>query len=110
MSLTLRILCILGSAILLFMVISNIKKKRIQIEDSIFWLLFSVLILIIALFPQLAIALADLIGVTSPSNLVFLGVITILLVRLFYLTVVVSSLKHRLNELAQEEALFSKKD
>ncbi len=88
-------------------VTGNIRRKRIQIEDSIFWVIFSISLLVVAIFPQIVGALADLIGVLSPSNLVFLVVIAVLTAKLFTLTISISSLKHKINELAQEEALLS---
>lgn len=110
MSLTLRILCIVGSALVFVFIANSIKKKRVQLEDAIFWVFLSLALLIVAIFPQLAIFLSDLIGIKAPSNFVFLVAIAILLIRLFSLSTEVSRLKHRLNELAQEEALLAKQE
>ena len=110
MSLTVRILCVIG-AILMFLFITNsVRKKRIQISDSIFWVLFSFLILIVAIFPQIAISLSELIGIASPSNFVFLCIIALLMLKVFTLTATVSKLQHRVNELAQEEAMLAYSD
>lgn len=95
----------------MFLFITNsVRKKRIQIADSIFWVLFSFLIMIIAIFPQIAISLSELIGIASPSNFVFLCIIALLMLKVFTLTATVSKLQHRVNELAQEEALLAYPD
>ena len=47
-------------------------------------------------------------GFKAPSNFVIVGVVAILMMKLFSLSTEVSSLRHRLNELAQEEALIAK--
>ena len=110
MSLTLRILCIIGSAVMFLFITSNVRKKRVQIEDSLFWVLLAGALLLVAIFPWLATSLSQLLGFLAPSNFVFAVVIAILLAKLFSLTTEVSSLKHRVNELAQEEGLLSKEN
>ena len=110
MSLMVRILCLVGAAVVFLFITTNIRKKRVQIEDSLFWVLLAGALLIVAIFPQLASAIAHLFGFLSPSNLVFAAVIGILLAKMFTLSTEVSTLKHRVNELAQEEALMGKED
>lgn len=110
MSLTVRILCIIGAIFMFLFITNSVRKKRIQIADSIFWVLFSFLIMIIAIFPQIAISLSELIGIASPSNFVFLCIIALLMLKVFTLTATVSKLQHRVNELAQEEALLAYPD
>ena len=110
MSLMLRVLCIVGAAITFLFIANNVRKKRVQIEDSLFWILLASALLIVAIFPWIATSLSQLLGFLAPSNFVFTVVIAILLAKLFSLTTEVSSLKHRVNELAQEEGLLSKED
>lgn len=108
MALSLRILCIAGALVTFWVITGNIRRKKVQIEDSIFWVVLSCALLVVAVFPQIATFVSRLLGFQSPSNFVFVVVIAILLVRLFSLSTEVSSLRHRLNELAQEEALLGK--
>ncbi len=108
MSLQLRILCIVGAFITFVVITTNIRRKKMQIEDSIFWIVLSAALVVVAFFPQIAIELSRLLGFVAPSNFVFVVVIAILLVKLFQLSTDVSLLRHKLNELAQEEALLAK--
>lgn len=108
MSIMIRILCVVGSLITLLFITSNIRRSKVQIEDSIFWVVLAAALLVVAIFPGLATAISSLLGFQAPSNFVFVVVIAILLAKLFTLSTEVSSLKHRLNELAQEEALIAK--
>ncbi|MBO7674305.1 MAG: DUF2304 domain-containing protein [Atopobiaceae bacterium] len=110
MSLMLRILCVSGSLVTLLFITSNIRRRKVQIEDSIFWVLLAVALLVVAVFPGIASVASQLLGFQAPSNFVFVVVIAILLAKLFSLSTEVSSLKHRLNELAQEEALLSQEE
>ncbi|MDO4566688.1 MAG: DUF2304 domain-containing protein [Oscillospiraceae bacterium] len=105
MTLVLRLLLIAGSLFTLVFVIRRIRAAKLQIEDSIFWLAFSVVLLIISVFPRLVYWGASLLGIQSPTNMVFLIVIFILTVRVFSLTMRVSVLDEKLKRLAQSEAL-----
>lgn len=108
MSIMIRILCVVGSFVTLLFITSNIRRSKVQIEDSIFWVVLAAALLVVAIFPGLASTISGLLGFQAPSNFVFVVVIAILLAKLFTLSTEVSSLKHRLNELAQEEALIAK--
>ena len=105
MSITLRLLCIVGSAITFFGMARQIKKAKIKIEDSIFWVLLSGLLLLIALVPEIASFFSHLFGFMATSNFVFCGLIASLLVKEFHNTMPISQFKHKVTELAQEDAL-----
>lgn len=110
MSVTLRVLCVLGAAITFACIASQIRRAKIRIEDSIFWILFSGLLLLIAIFPGIAFFFSRLLGFQATSNFVFLVVIAVLLVKEFTNTMQISMLRHRINELAQDRALKDKDD
>ena len=79
MSVALRILLIVVSVMNTLNILRRIRKSKLQIEYSIFWLLFSMVLIVISVFPQIVIKLAQLIGFQSPANMVFLFVIFILM-------------------------------
>ncbi len=110
MSVTLRILCVLGSAITFAVIAKRIKKAKVRIDDSLFWIVFSFGLLVIAIFPDIPRFLATLFGFQATSNFVFLAVIMLLLLREFSNTMKISMLNERLNELAQEQALQAKEE
>lgn len=109
MSIILRILLIIGAVGLMAVVLRSIKKSRIQIEDSLFWVSFVGIVVIIALVPAVMIFFARILGFVSTSNFVFLCVVGILFIKVFTSSVEISRLKFRLNQLAQEMALAQKK-
>lgn len=104
----LRLLIIVGALVIVSMVLKSIKKSRIQIEDSIFWVSFVCVIILVAVFPSIMVWLAGLFGFVSTSNFVFLIVVGILLLKVFTSSVEISRLKYRVNQLAQEVALTNK--
>ncbi len=109
MSITLRALCIIGAAVVFIGIARRIKSSKIRIDDSIFWILLSGLLVLIAIFPGIAHFFSNLFGFQSTSNFIFLVVIAVLVIKEFSNTMQISMLKHRVNELAQEEALSENK-
>ena len=110
MSVSLRVLCIVGAAATFLIVTNSIRRSRMRMDDAIFWVALSVGLVIVALFPGIATTLSRLLGFQAPSNFVFVAVIAILLIKLFTLSMEVSALKCRVTELAQELALHPDKD
>ncbi len=108
MTINLRIFLVLGAALLLVMVTRKIKKSQFETQDTFFWLVLSVLLIIAAVFPEIVYAISALLGFQSASNFVFLAVIAILLWRLFRLQENLSVLRRKLIVLAQEVALKDK--
>ena len=105
MSIALRVILIITSVITLVYVIRKLKKSQLQIVDVFFWLVFSLGILILGIFPSIAIYYADLIGIISPANFVFLFLIFLLILRVFLLNMRTSKLESRLSDLVQEIAI-----
>ena len=105
MTLTLRIVLITASALLILYTLFKIRKAQLDIDDTIFWLILPLLLLILSIFPQLAYKASDLLGFDAPSNFIFLAVIALLLFKTFLLTVELSTQKRRLNRLVQAHAI-----
>ena len=108
MSINYRIVLVLGASVVVAFVLRKLKKTEMSVANSVFWLLFAVALVIAAVFPSVVFFFSGLIGIESPSNFIFLCVIALLLIKCFTLTVEVSSLRERLDVLAQEIALRDK--
>ncbi len=105
MSLTLRIFLIVCSLISVFFLVRKIRKAKLRIDVSIFWIIFAVLLVVLSLFPGITMWLADIMGIISPVNLLFLFMIFILLLYAFSMTVRMSELENKINELTEELAI-----
>ena len=104
----LRILLFLGS-VAVFLVISYcIRKRRIQLKDGVFWIIFSFLLILISIFPVLAVWASGILGIQSPSNCVFLILIFLLGCHQFFLTIRISRLEIKNNQLVQNIAIYRK--
>ncbi|MEG0092296.1 MAG: DUF2304 domain-containing protein [Oscillospiraceae bacterium] len=105
MSIPLRVILILGSCFTFFFVTHYIRKARIRIEDTIFWIFFCGVLIVISIFPTLPFWLSEIIGFQSPINLVYLLIIFILIVNQFYMSVKISQLQIKQKEFVQKMAI-----
>lgn len=106
MSISLRLGLIIVSLVLLIVVISKLEKRRIPVKYSLVWIFSSFLILLIAIFPQLFIKVAKLLGFITMSNLVIAMFIFILLLISLMLTVIVSGQRRKITLLLQETSML----
>ncbi len=110
MSVLLRIILVLAAIGTFWYIIRKIRKSQTQIEDMGFWIAFSIILIIIAVFPQIAIFMANVLQIATTVNFVFLAVTFLLLFQLFLLSIKVSKLESRVKELAGEVALKNYED
>lgn len=105
MSNILRIVLIMVCLLTCYYALRKIRKSQMQIEDSIFWILFSIILVIISIVPNIAYFLAHLLGIGSPVNFVFLVVIFIMIFKVFSLSIKISQLEYRIKNLVQQIAI-----
>ena len=110
MTLLFRIILLAVCLFTYFFLHRSIKKEKMRIEESIFWLILSLLLLLFAIFPWFPDSLARLLGIYSTANFLFLFVIFILLLRLFYVNAALGKLEERVKTLVQNEALRDRRE
>lgn len=105
MTLALRITLVIVSFLTLLYIIRKIRASKLRLEDSLFWLCFAVLLLVVSIFPGIFYLLSSIVGTMSVSNFVFLFFIFVLLIECFTLSVRVSQLDTKLRNLTQQLAI-----
>lgn len=100
-----RIVLVLVSLATFFIIVKKIRNAKVQIEVSLFWIVFAVGLMILSLFPQIVDVIADILGIYSSTNAIFLLVIFILLVHQFLNSLKISQLENRMKDLVQELAV-----
>lgn len=105
---SIRVILILMSLLVTFLVLRKIRKKQLSIDDSLYWILSSFFLLILSIFPQIAFFFAAILGIHDPTNFVFILVILIVCLKLFSISIELSIQKQRLNTLVQKLALANK--
>lgn len=108
MTMKLTIALIIGAILILCYMLRKIRKSQIQTADALFWFVLAVCLVVIAVFPQIIFFFAELLGIQSPANFVFLCVVGVLLIREFSQTTKIAQLQARMAQLAQYEALKDK--
>lgn len=108
-SLPIRVLLILGSLATMLFMLRRIRKSQVQIEDTLFWLLFGAGILIISIWPGIIYTIAYALGFQSPMSMVYLLMIFVLLIKQFFMTLRISQLDSKLRSLTQKVALNQEK-
>ena len=108
MTLVLRILLLIGALFAMGIVINSVRKSKIRISDSVYWVVSAVILVLFALIPQLAYFFSGLFGFMSPANFVLLLVVVMILIRLFHQSCAISKLTYKVEQLSSELALRDK--
>lgn len=97
----LRIEMILIAIIMIAIVINSVNKKKMCIQYSLVWIFISVLLLVIAIFPEIVFFLCDILDIQTPSNLIYLAGIFALLLVSFFQTLIISKQSEQIKFLIQ---------
>ena len=104
-----RVCLILGSLITAVFILRRVRMAKVQIEDTIFWLLCSAILLVLALFPGIAYSASYLLGFQSPINFVYIVIIFLLLAKQFFMSIRLSQLDSKVRILTERVALNEEK-
>ena len=108
MSVPLRILLVAGSILTMLFILYRIRVSKMLIKDSIFWIFFSLILIVISVFPGIAIWFSMLLGFSAPINFIFICIIFLMLIQLFSCNLRISKLDAELKHLCQRQAIDKK--
>ena len=108
MTIWFQIVLIFVSLATVTFILRGIRKSQVQINDSLFWIFFSLVLLVFSVFPKLAEIIARALGIVSAVNFIFLFIIFLLLINQYQLTVRLSKLDTKFKNLVQTSALRGK--
>ena len=108
MSAVFQVLLIFGAVLMTYFIMKKIRQSKLQIEYAIFWIIFSVVLLIFSLFPFLVAMMTRAIGMELPVNFIFLFFILILILKAFFQTIETSELENKVRNLTQRLAIEEK--
>ncbi len=103
------ILLIIMVAIYLVVLYHMIKEHVTLLKYTLLWGLMGVILLVFALFPSSVMWLANLLGIYSDTNFLFLFMIGFEFILLFSLTHIVSRQNENNKRLVQELAILEKR-
>ena len=99
---------IIVSLITFSYIIKKIRKHKLNIDDSILWIVWSVVLLILSIFPDLSKGISKLLGFESTSNFILTGFIFCLYIMVFFQNIKISELKEKNKELVQRVSIENK--
>ena len=105
MSLLFSATLLIGALLTFGLILRKISKAEVTISDSTFWFLFALSLVLMGIFRQIPFFFANLFGIESPANFVFVYVIAVLVLREFYAAVELSQLRAKVRNLVQNQAL-----
>jgi len=100
---------ILFSILLIIFIINLVRKNKLDEKYSILWLFASIIILIVAVFPNIITFLANKFNVYYPPALMLLFSIIILGAYIIHLSVVITKQNKMIVRLTQELGILKEK-
>ena len=98
---------LIGAMIIYFIIIFNfLKNKVLNLKYTLLWLFSGVVMLTIAIFPNIMLVIANLFGIVSVINALFALLIFFILLILMALTGIVSKFRNQNRQLVQSCALL----
>lgn len=101
----LRILLITISVLTFAYIIVNIRKSKVKLESLIFWIIFGLMLILLSVFPKIAMFASTLSGFYAPINFILVSIIFLLIYKVFTLTMQLSQVQQKLEELVRHIAL-----
>lgn len=108
MSIVLRFLLLASSVLVAAWILRKIRKCKVKQEDAVYWVCFAIVLALLGVFPQLAYRAANILGIQSPANFVFLIIIFLLMEKLLSVSIQVSMLENKVEIMAAELAIRCK--
>ncbi|WP_027437208.1 DUF2304 domain-containing protein [Lachnospira multipara] len=105
MSIALRLLLLIASIFTFLYIVRKLRKSQLQVMDTVFWIVLATILIVLSIFPQIAYWIANILGIQSPVNFIFLLIIFMVMIRNFLLTIKVSQLEDKLKTLVEELAI-----
>ena len=109
MSKELKILLFIMSFFYLIIIIFYIKRKKIQLNFSMFWILSGVVLMLSSLFSGWIEVISRYLGFETPSNMVFCTAIFLAYYLVFVLTIRLSAENAKNTKLIQEVSILKQK-
>ena len=100
-----RILLIGSASIAFLYVIFQIRNSNLTIRDSIFWVFFSIVLVLMAIFPEGVVWMSHLFKIETPTNFIFIAIIGVMIIRIYKMSITISSLNTKIKELTQSLAI-----
>lgn len=86
----------------LMFILRNIRKNKLNIDDSIIWIVWALFLFVISIFPQVIFWVSDTLGFMSAANFIFALFTFFVYLLLFRQTMQITQLKEKNKSLIQK--------
>ena len=97
----LKVEMIVIAIVFVILVFRAVNRRQLQLKYSLVWLILSFGMILIAIFPQIMDWISVAMGIQTTSNFVYLIGIVLLLIILFFVTIMLSKQSERIRLLVQ---------
>jgi hypothetical protein len=97
---------VVACALVAVIIFSLLRTRKIREKYAGIWIVVALANIVLAVFPGLAARVADLVGVTTPVNLLFASAFIVLLVVCVHLSTELSRIEDQARTVAEEVALL----
>jgi hypothetical protein len=108
MPLNFKILAFLSSLVFFGVFIGLVKRKSIKPFYAFLWFTIAVIFLSVVLFEKMYKSLADFLQLTDASFIIIVGVLFFLMVYVLHLSIRISELNDRIQELISHSAILDR--
>jgi hypothetical protein len=103
---SMKILSIIGSLLLLVILITLIRKKKLSVEYALLWIAIFVMFLALSLFRGLIDVISGFLGINYQPASLFIILILSLFLLSFHFSIIISSLNNKINKLVIQITLL----
>ena len=105
----LQIAMLIAVGLYFLIVFQLLKRKTLNLKYTLLWLASGVVMLVLAVFPQILGWFAALVGIYDPTNALFAFMFFCVIILLMSITAIVSKLNEKSKQLIQSVALLEKR-
>ena len=110
MTITLRVILLVGSVISFILCVRRIKQAKLKVENSIIWMVGSFVLILMSIFSNAVGWLSNKLGFMAPVNFVFFMIMVFLLIQVFVDNIRLSELNEKIKNLNHYIALKENRD
>lgn len=108
MSVILRSVLLIAAVFSVGWIVHRIKKSKVRLEDSFFWIGTGIILGLLGLFPEISYRMASFFGFQTASNFIFFLMICLLFEKLLTLSILHSQMEEKYVVMVAELALRCK--
>lgn len=105
MTITLRMILIIGSLIAFLLCVTRIKQAKLKVSNSVMWMIGCVILILMSIFSNVIDWVAIKLGFISTVNFVFFIMIAFLLIEVFIYNLRISETNEKIKDLNHYIAL-----